>query len=194
MTQFRSALFVLAFIQLVNAFNMRYFTLTPHKKIMPDLARIVSRPECIRTRANEFMLSKDSADDNSITVVTVPPQREKKLQQFKSFLVANWLVIGEIIVIMLAKHNPHFGATGGPLRPEITVSKLGVFTIFFINGIALSISGSPSELQTATKTNTIIQLFNYGFIPLVAKILVPFYPVAAFRFVFVVIFYPLRFS
>jgi hypothetical protein len=44
-----------------------------------------------------------------------------------------------MMVIMMAKMNPSFGATGGRLRPEFFVSKLGVFTIFFINGIALSI-------------------------------------------------------
>ena len=57
----------------------------------------------------------------------------------KKFLKGNWLVIGEVMVIMMAKINPSFGATGGRLRPEFFISKLGVFTIFFINGIALSI-------------------------------------------------------
>ena len=57
----------------------------------------------------------------------------------KKFLKGNWLVIGEMCVIMIAKMNPAFGATGGRLKPEFFISKLGVFTIFFINGIALSI-------------------------------------------------------
>jgi SBF-like CPA transporter family (DUF4137) len=71
-------------------------------------------------------------------IVGTPPPIVKP-NAFKTFIKGNWLVIGEIMVIMLARLNPAFGATGGRLRPEFFVSKLGVFTIFFINGIALSI-------------------------------------------------------
>lgn len=102
----------------------------------------------------------------------------------KSFLSAirsNWLVIGEIIVILLAKQNPNFFASGGPLRPEFFISKLGVFTIFFINGIALSFSNDPGELKAATQTNILIQGYNFGFIPIITKILARFYPDPAFR-------------
>ena len=69
--------------------------------------------------------------------VAVP--KKKKDSGFKAFFKGNWLVMGEVIVIYLAHLNPSFGATGGRLRPEFFISKLGVFTIFFINGIALSI-------------------------------------------------------
>jgi hypothetical protein len=62
------------------------------------------------------------------------------IKSLKLFLSNNWLVLGEIIVIAFAKYNPAFGATGGVLKPEITISKIGVFIIFFINGIALSLS------------------------------------------------------
>ena len=64
---------------------------------------------------------------------------KKKENGFKTFFKGNWLVMGEVIVIYLAHLNPGFGATGGRLKPEFFISKLGVFTIFFINGIALSI-------------------------------------------------------
>ena len=75
-----------------------------------------------------------------VTRMEAPVKIEKKKENgFKKFLKGNWLVIGEVLVIMLAKMNPSFGATGGRLRPEFFISKLGVFTIFFINGIALSI-------------------------------------------------------
>jgi predicted Na+-dependent transporter len=103
--------------------------------------------------------------------------------RLKRFLKNNWLVLGEVAVICVAKYNPQLGASGGILKPEFFISKLGVFTIFFINGIALSIGASPSELQTATKVNAIIQLFNFGFMPLAAKLLVPFFPIPAFRYV-----------
>jgi len=103
-------------------------------------------------------------------------------QKALGVLQSNWLVLGEIFVIWLAKQNPYLGCTGGPLRPELTVSKFGVFMIFFINGVALSLSGgSPAEIESATKTNVLIQSFNFGFIPLCIKLLAPFYPDPAFR-------------
>jgi len=36
-------------------------------------------------------------------------------------------------------------------------------------------------MSSATKTNALIQLFNFGFIPVLAKVLAPHYPEAAFR-------------
>lgn len=82
----------------------------------------------------------------------------------------------------MAKHNPSFGATGGPLRPEFTISKCGVFFIFFINGVALQLTGTSSaDMQTAVKTNILIQAFNFGLIPLLALLLAPLYPDPVFR-------------
>ena len=103
------------------------------------------------------------------------------IEGFKTFLKGNWLVLGEVLVIWIASKWPWLGASGGPLKPEFFISKLGVFTIFFINGLSLSITSSPEEMQSATKTNTLIQLFNFGFIPVLAKLLAPYYPEAAFR-------------
>jgi len=103
------------------------------------------------------------------------------LAAFQSFFKSNWLVLGEILVIWIAHRWPWFGASGGPLKPEFFISKCGVFTIFFINGLSLSISSSPEEMSSATKTNALIQLFNFGFIPVLAKVLAPHYPEAAFR-------------
>ena len=106
-----------------------------------------------------------------------------------SFLKVNWLVVGEIFVIALAKWNPMFGASGGRMKPEFFISKLGVFTIFFINGVALSIGGgSPEEMTAATKTNALIQGFNFGLMPLLVKILAPLYPDPAFRLLLYLIF------
>lgn len=96
---------------------------------------------------------------------------------------SNWLVLGEIGVIALAKQNPQLGATGGILKPEFWISKLGVFAIFFINGIALSPVSDASEAEKAvsTKMNCMIQLFNFGAIPLMIKLLAPIYPDVQFR-------------
>ena len=74
------------------------------------------------------------------------------------------------MVIWIAHRWPWFGASGGPLKPEFFISKCGVFTIFFINGLSLSITSSPEEMSSATKTNALIQLYNYGFIPILAKV------------------------
>lgn len=80
------------------------------------------------------------------TIYSQPDLRSYKnplniwLSKANKFLSKNWLILGEVLVIALAKINPSFAATGGILRPEFTISKVGVFTIFFINGIALSLS------------------------------------------------------
>lgn len=83
----------------------------------------------------------------------VPPPKKKKDSGFKAFFKGNWLVMGEVIVIYLAHLNPSFGATGGRLRPEFFISKLGVFTIFFINGIALSIGTYVLTFAPSTSTS-----------------------------------------
>lgn len=123
----------------------------------------------------------------STVKITITPELfssiEKKTNSFSKALSENWLVLGEIFVIALAKKFPHLGATGGPLRPEFFISKLGVFTIFFINGVALSLTGGGgSELAVQTKTNMLIQGFNFAFIPLFVKLFARFYPDKAFRY------------
>jgi len=105
----------------------------------------------------------------------------KKRQVILTFLYNNWLILGEVLVIYLAKQNPHFFKSGGSLRPEFWISKVGVFVIFFINGIALSISGSTDDIQSAGKTNAIILSYNFAFLPLFAKAFSQFYPDPAFR-------------
>ena len=105
----------------------------------------------------------------------------KNLSSLWKALKNNWLILGEIFVIALAQYNPALGATGGILRPEITISKIGVFIIFFINGVALSLGGTPSELKQATQTNLLIQFYNFGFIPLFVKLFAKYYPDPTFR-------------
>lgn len=102
-------------------------------------------------------------------------------KKFKKWSVQNWLILGEIAVIIAAWLNPAFGATGGPLKPEFTISKVAIFIIFFINGIALEIGGSPDEVAKSAKSNLFIQLFNFGLMAVAAKFLAPFYPNAEFR-------------
>ena len=110
-----------------------------------------------------------------------PEQPLTSLESLRNLLKEHWIVIGEVLVIIVAYQWPSFGITGGLLRPEFFVSKCGVCAIFFINGLSLSIHSSPEDFLTATKTNTMIQLYNFAFIPLMAKLLVPHYPEVAFR-------------
>jgi len=124
--------------------------------------------------------------DTTRNVIVSEPSLGNKpspLTSIVNFFKSNWLVLGEVLVIFLAKRNPAFFASGGLFRPEITVSKLGVFAIFFINGVALSLgsASSPDDTHTVTKTNVLIQSFAFMFLPLMAKLLAPFYPVPAFR-------------
>jgi hypothetical protein len=115
----------------------------------------------------------------SLDVSNDDKKKTKTHQVILSFLYNNWLVLGEVLVIYLAKQNPHFFKSGGALRPEFWISKVGVFVIFFINGIALSIS--TDDLQSASKTNAIILSYNFAFLPLFAKAFSQFYPDPAFR-------------
>lgn len=128
-------------------------------------------------------------DAKSVVVLEAPEGKPSPTRAILGFLKSNWLVLGEVLVIMLAKRNPSFFASGGMFRPEITVSKIGVFTIFFINGVALSLGGSssPDDVRSATKTNVLIQTYSFLLLPLMAKLLAPLYPVAAFRDGFLVL-------
>jgi solute carrier family 10 (sodium/bile acid cotransporter), member 7 len=108
--------------------------------------------------------------------VKSPQARQKRRKQFKSLCKQNWLVLGEVIVIAIAKVWPELMASGGILRAEWLVGKLGVCIIFFLNGIALSIDSDPNEVKNAAKTNALIQIWNMAFIPLVAFVLARFYP------------------
>lgn len=121
------------------------YAIRPHSSWSAAAATPASAsPTALFTAASSSDNNIDEGGNNPKYVELVKDgRREKKplAQTLKKFFKENWLVLGEILVIYLASKNPSFGATGGPLKPEFTISKLGVFTIFFINGIALSITG-----------------------------------------------------
>lgn len=106
------------------------------------------------TNSTQYKISK--IDSLAADASAAPPQ--PLWQRLWKVVAANWLVLGEVFVILLAQKNPSLGATGGPLKPELFISKLGVFTIFFINGVALSLSKDPSQISSAGKTNALIQV------------------------------------
>lgn len=155
-----------------------------------NVATNVRSPVCFSNREARQLNSKKkytsiystAVDSGSVSdSASAVSSYQKKPNALIEALKSNWLILGEVFVIALAHFKPAWGATGGILRPEITISKIGVFTIFFINGVALSLGGTPSELKQATQTNILIQLYNFGFIPILVKLLASFYPDPAFR-------------
>jgi hypothetical protein len=65
--------------------------------------------------------------------------------------------------------------TGGPLKPEFTISKCGVLAIFFINGIQLQIGGSE-DVKDTMKLNVVIQAYNMLFLPILARLFAGYFP------------------
>ncbi|XP_057710123.1 sodium/bile acid cotransporter 7 isoform X2 [Corythoichthys intestinalis] len=82
-----------------------------------------------------------------------------------------WFIIGIVLVILSAKAQPGFGAKGGPLKPEITVSYLAVSLIFFNSGLSLK----TEELTSAVlhiRLHLFVQSFTLVFFPLTVWLLV----------------------
>ena len=104
----------------------------------------------------------------------------RKPIRWRKFLWNNSLLIGEFIVITIARLNPRLGMTGGPLRPEFTISKLGVLAIFFINGIQLSL-GATEDMHDMLRLNAFIQTYNMLFLPILARLLAGHYPDISMR-------------
>lgn len=123
----------------------------------------------------------DALPDLSEPIAAVTKEVGVVGKKIKKWSIQNWLILGEIAVIFAAWLNPAFGATGGPLKPEFTISKVAIFVIFFINGIALEIGGSQEEVAKSAKSNLFIQFFNFGLMAMTAKFLAPFYPNPEFR-------------
>ena len=109
-------------------------SIIPHKAVIPQVQR---SPSIANIRSSTSLYSTKPAE-----IV-----KEKKPNVFASIFQNYWLVMGEVLVIALAHHNPALGASGGILKPEFFISKVGVFTIFFINGVALSLSSSGKSLS-----------------------------------------------
>lgn len=159
------------------------------------LARVSSRHGSVSRSVHGFgsisMKSESAASSINLSDINIPdfpdmqiPERMETLRKevdsagkkMRKWGGQNWLILGEVAVIIAAWLNPSIGATGGPLRPEITISKLAIFIIFFINGIALELAGDPEEVAKSAKSNLFIQMFNFGFIPIIVKYLAPLYP------------------
>lgn len=80
-------------------------------------------------------------------------------------LRSNWFFLAEIVVLIIAKCNPHIGKTGGSLRPEFWINRVGVVFIFVMNGLSLSVS----QLQRAGSSwgiHFFTQFYNLCVLPL----------------------------
>ncbi|XP_019711739.1 sodium/bile acid cotransporter 7 isoform X2 [Hippocampus comes] len=82
-----------------------------------------------------------------------------------------WFIIGIVLVILSAKVEPSFGAKGGPLKPEITISYLAVSLIFFNSGLSLKTEELTSALLHV-RLHLFVQSFTLVFFPLTIWLLV----------------------
>jgi hypothetical protein len=75
----------------------------------------------LQSRVSQQRLSPISCTSNvkKLTILEFDPPRRKS-QELISFFKTNWLILGEVLVIAFAKWKPYFGATGGPLAPEVS--------------------------------------------------------------------------
>lgn len=133
-------LLLLLIILFNSVFSFRSISISSRSALKTTFKPLISPLLCTSQNSQSLPDSSSSPD-----LTLIPPSEEiitpnlTFKEHFINFLKGNWLVLGEVIVILIAKNNPALGASGGILRPEFFISKLGVFAIFFINGVALSL-------------------------------------------------------
>ncbi|KAL5011446.1 hypothetical protein ScPMuIL_009997 [Solemya velum] len=86
-------------------------------------------------------------------------------------LKQNWFLIGLVLVIVFAKLSPDFGATGGLLKPEITVKYFAVSLIFLNSGLSLR-SEDLTKALFQINIHVFIQCFTFLVFPMVILLLV----------------------
>ena len=103
------------------------------------------------SRGNSCVVSVTSGDGNTDTDTPSP------IEKLLNFATQNYFLLGMCFAVFAAYLHPGFGANGGPLKPEITVSKLAVRVMFLISGLSLPLT----ELRAAVanvKANLLIQV------------------------------------
>ena len=96
---------------------------------------------------------------------------EKKRSGSMASVKKNWMLLGVVASIPLARWAPWIGAKGGPLRPEVTVKYGAVGIIFFLSGMSLQ----PKQLVSAASNgrfHCFIQGFTLAFVPVAVRVLV----------------------
>ena len=89
----------------------------------------------------------------------------KPLADFFNWLDKRFFMVFMVVVIFTAFAYPDAGAKGGALQSKITTGWVAVCIIFVLSGWSLK----TKELVKAAlycRLNTVVQLFNLGFIPL----------------------------
>ena len=103
------------------------------------------------SRGNSCVVSVTAGDGNTDTGTPSP------IAKLLNFATQNYFLLGMCFAVFAAYLHPGFGANGGPLKPEITVSKLAVRVMFLISGLSLPLT----ELRAAVanvKANLLIQV------------------------------------
>eukprot|EP01038_Epipyxis_sp_PR26KG_P017670 gene17670-24583_t len=118
--------------------------------------------------------AQPSSTINKVSKINLFPSttlRKLSFANFYNLLLSNWFIISEILVILFAYWKPFVGKTGGMLRPELTISKIGVAWIFFINGLSLS-SEQLRNAMLGFRVNLLTQLHSMVIIPLFTSIFI----------------------
>ena len=77
------------------------------------------------------------------------------------WLASNYFLVGMLSSVALASLCAGLGATGGPLRPEITVNVIAVRLMFLISGFNLPTSELRASVANV-RANALIQSFVFG--------------------------------
>ena len=77
------------------------------------------------------------------------------------WVASNYFLVGMLSSVALASLCPGLGATGGPLRPEITVNVIAVRLMFLISGFNLPTSELRASVANV-RANALIQSFVFG--------------------------------
>ena len=91
------------------------------------------------SRGNSCVVSVTAGDGDTDTGTPSP------IAKLLNFATQNYFLLGMCFAVFAAYLHPDFGANGGPLKPEITVSKLAVRVMFLISGLSLPLT----ELRAA---------------------------------------------
>lgn len=97
-------------------------------------------------------------DDDSTSISN--NNKHVLVERIRKFSSKNFFLLGMFCAVTLANLFPGLGVNGGPFRPELTISKFGVFFIFLLSGLSLEVS----ELKYAignTKLNFLTQFTSF---------------------------------
>lgn len=92
--------------------------------------------------------------------------RQGIYERITFFLNKRFFLLGAVAMVSAARLAPAIGATGGLLRPELTVNKAGVSFVFFLVGLAIKL-GELAGAALNVRLNVLIQGFSLGVLPAV---------------------------